>query len=417
MLMHHLDNKRIILGVSGGIAAYKSAEIVRILIKAGADVRVVMTTGATKFITPLTFQALSANPVHIELLDAEIESGMGHIELARWADVVLIAPATADFVARMAVGRGDDLLSTLCLATRATICIAPAMNKNMWLNPATIENTSTLKKRNIKIFYPAVGIQACGDNGPGRMMEPADLVFGITNLFTNQKLTGNKLIITAGPTLEAIDPVRYLSSYSSGKMGFALAEAAAEAGAHVTLITGPVHLETPDRVKRIDVTSALEMLKEVNSCLPKCDIFIANAAVSDYRPSYKSHEKIKKVFNSQDELNLKLRPNPDIVAHVAGLETRPFVVAFAAETSQLEHHAREKLINKKVDLIIANNIATQDIGFASDNNEVMVIGKDYKTILSKRSKRAIARELTSLIAEKYLVSLTKMREHYEEIES
>ncbi|HIZ50170.1 MAG TPA: bifunctional phosphopantothenoylcysteine decarboxylase/phosphopantothenate--cysteine ligase CoaBC, partial [Candidatus Pseudomonas excrementavium] len=295
--MQRLLNKQVVLGISGGIAAYKSAELVRRLKDAGADVRVVMTSAAHEFITPLTLQALSGNPVHGDLLDPAAEAAMGHIELARWADLVLIAPATADLMARLANGRGDDLLTTLVLATDAPIALAPAMNQAMWRDPATQANLQTLLQRDIKVYGPAAGEQACGDIGPGRMLEPTEIAARCAECFERGLLTGRHVLINAGPTREAIDPVRYLSNHSSGKMGFALAEAAAEAGARVTLVAGPVNLPTPPRVDRVDVTSAAEMLAACEAALP-ADLFIASAAVADYRPACCAPGKLKKETDS-----------------------------------------------------------------------------------------------------------------------
>ncbi|TAL00930.1 MAG: bifunctional phosphopantothenoylcysteine decarboxylase/phosphopantothenate--cysteine ligase CoaBC, partial [Porticoccaceae bacterium] len=327
--MGTLANKRVILGVTGGIAAYKSAELLRRLQTAGAEVRVVMTAAATEFVTPLTFQALSGHPVHLDLLDPAAEAAMGHIALARWADVILVAPASADFIARLAQGEGSDLLTTLCLASIGPVAVAPAMNQAMWAKPATSANVGTLRERGIHVFGPAAGYQACGDTGAGRMEEPAVLALEVAELFATGALEGRKVVITAGPTREAIDPVRYLSNHSSGKMGYALAEAAREAGADTVLISGPVALPAPARVRCVKVTSAAEMLAASLAEVGDADLFIAAAAVADYRPRTVAGQKIKK---SGDILTLELEPNPDIVATVAALPKRPFVVGFAAET-------------------------------------------------------------------------------------
>ena len=331
--MPSLANKRVLLGVTGGIAAYKSAEIIRRLQDLGSSVRVVMTPAATDFITPLTLQALSGNPVHTELLDTAAEAAMGHIELARWADVILIAPASADFMAKLVNGEGSDLLSTLCLASRSPLAIAPAMNQGMWRNASTQHNVERLRGRGTHIFGPAEGSQACGETGPGRMIEPDDIAELTADLFETGSLAGKKVVITAGPTREAIDPVRYISNHSSGKMGYALAEAAAEAGAKTVLISGPVNLPPPDRVKTIAITSAKEMYDAALAEADGCQLFIASAAVADYRPVQVSEQKIKK---SADSMTIKLVKNPDIVAAVAALQQRPFTVGFAAETPTTE---------------------------------------------------------------------------------
>lgn len=396
--MTSLANKQILLGVTGGIAAYKSADLVRRLQDAGASVQVVMTPAAQEFITPLTMQALSGNPVHTQLLDPEAEAGMGHIQLARWADLVLIAPATADFMARLTQGMGNDLLTSICLATAAPIAIAPAMNQGMWHNQATQTNLDTLIKRKIHIFGPAEGGQACGDIGPGRMLEPLQLVDAAASLFTSGSLAGKKVVITAGPTREAIDPVRYLSNYSSGKMGYALAQAAAEAGAETILISGPTQLTTPARVTRIDVLSAEDMhaasLREAKGC----DVFIAAAAVADYRPTQIAAQKLKK--GESDSLTLTLVKNPDIVASIAALNPKPFTIGFAAESENLLEYAHVKLQRKNLDLIIANNISDSNIGFNSDDNAVTLVDKNTVTDISQRSKHQLARELIALFSQK-----------------
>lgn len=396
--MTSLANKQILLGVTGGIAAYKSADLVRRLQDAGASVQVVMTPAAQEFITPLTMQALSGNPVHTQLLDPEAEAGMGHIQLARWADLVLIAPATADFMARLTQGMGNDLLTSICLATAAPIAIAPAMNQGMWHNQATQTNLDTLIKRKVHIFGPAEGGQACGDVGPGRMLEPLQLVDAAARLFTSGSLAGKKVVITAGPTREALDPVRYLSNYSSGKMGYALAQAAAEAGAETILISGPTQLATPTRVKRIDVTSAGEMHEASLAAAQGCDLFIAAAAVADYRPAQIAAQKIKK--GESDTLTLTLVKNPDIVASIAALNPKPFTIGFAAESENLVDHARSKLQRKNLDLVVANNISDSSIGFNSDDNAVTLVEKNTATEISQRSKQQLARELIALFAQK-----------------
>jgi len=398
--MPSLANKRVLLGVTGGIAAYKSAEIIRRLQDLGANVRVVMTSAGTEFITPLTLQALSGNPVHTELLDTKTEAAMGHIELAKWADVILIAPASANFLAKLVNGEGNDLLSTLCLASRSPLAVAPAMNQGMWRNSSTQHNIEHLRGRGIHIFGPAEGNQACGDVGPGRMTEPEDIAELTADLFETGSLAGKKVVITAGPTREAIDPVRYISNHSSGKMGYALAEAAAEAGADTILISGPVDLTPPDRVETITVISAKEMydaaLKEANGC----QLFIASAAVADYRPVQVSEQKIKKSANT---MSIELVKNPDIVSAVAALQQRPFTVGFAAETPTtddcLENHARSKLERKNLDLVIANDVSDRTIGFNSDDNEVLVVEMQGSEVIPKINKSILARQLIAKIAQ------------------
>ncbi|MDF1822325.1 MAG: bifunctional phosphopantothenoylcysteine decarboxylase/phosphopantothenate--cysteine ligase CoaBC [Alcanivoracaceae bacterium] len=397
--MERLINKRILLGVTGGIAAYKSAELVRRLQDAGAEVRVVMTAGACEFITPLTMQALSGNPVHTNLLDPQAEAGMGHIELARWADLVLIAPASANFMARMAHGHGTDLLATLCLATGAPIAIAPAMNQQMWADSGTQRNLLMLQEKGIHVFGPAAGSQACGDVGLGRMLEPHEIAELAAGVFEYSLLTGKHVVITAGPTREAIDPVRYITNKSSGKMGFALAEAAAEAGARVTLIAGPVYLPTPARVDRVDVTCAREMYDASLAAVDgDCNIFIATAAVADYRPVNPADHKIKK---STEEIHLTLVKNPDIVAAVSAHEKRPFTVGFAAETQDVIAYAQAKLTNKKLDMIATNDVSGSNVGFNSDNNAVTVIWPGGHKVLPLASKKQIAKQLVELIGIRY----------------
>ncbi len=389
--MSSLTNKRILLGVTGGIAAYKSAELVRRLKERGADVRVVMTEAAQEFMTPLTFQALSGNPVHTDLLDPAAEAAMGHIELARWADRILVAPASANFMARLAEGRGDDLLTTLCLATREPISLAPAMNQGMWQNPATQANLATLQGRGIQLLGPGDGSQACGEVGPGRMLEPAALADALAAQFDTGLLAGRHVVITAGPTREAIDPVRYLSNHSSGKMGYALAEAAVEAGAKVTLISGPTQLPTPERVTRIDVTSAREMHEVSLAQAGQCDLFIAAAAVADYRPAEYQPQKMKK--GEDETLQLTLVKNPDIVAEVAHSSPRPVTIGFAAESEQLTEYARRKLERKGLDAIIANDISREGLGFNSDHNAVTLIDAERELTLGPMTKSQLARAL------------------------
>jgi len=394
--MQRLVNKRILLGVTGGIAAYKSADLVRRLQDAGAEVRVVMTQSACEFITPLTMQALSGHPVHTDLLDPRAEAAMGHIELARWADLVLIAPASADFLARLAYGHGNDLLATLCLATGAPVAVAPAMNQQMWADQATQKNQLILQEKGIHIFGPGAGSQACGEVGPGRMQDPAEIIQQAAEVFDYELLTGKHLVITAGPTREPIDPVRYLTNKSSGKMGFALAQAASEAGARVTLIAGPVALDTPNRVNRIDVVRAEDMHEASLKAVEEgCDIFIATAAVADYRPTVTADHKIKK---STEEIHLTLVKNPDIIAAVASHAKRPFTVGFAAETQDVIEYAQGKLKSKKLDMIATNDVSGTNVGFNSDNNALTVIWPGGHKVLPLASKAQIAKQLIELIA-------------------
>ena len=456
----------IVLAITGGIAAYKSAIFSRLLVKAGFDVRVIMTTGAQAFITPLTLQALTGNEVHVSLLDEQAEAGMGHIELAKWADLIVIAPASANTLARLAMGMADDLLTTVCLATTAPVIIAPAMNQQMWAHPAVNLNVQTLRDMNYQIIQPASGEQACGDVGAGRLPEPEELLAEVL-LFnamqtTPQLLEGKRVVITAGPTVEGIDPVRYLSNHSTGKMGFALARACVAAGAEVILIAGgKVALPTPLNVTRIDVLSAKDMLIAAQQCvdgthialqyLPEeddehshdhmhdhmhehshehshdhahqhgdcgcgeehqhaenvtdgsvkvADIFIATAAVADYRTEEAAPQKIKK---TQDTMTLSLVKNPDILATISLAHPELFVVGFAAETQDVEHYARGKLLSKDLDLIACNDVSRADIGFASDDNAMQVFFSERyehdSIILEKASKDEIAEQLATIIGE------------------
>jgi len=394
--MSSLANKRILLGVSGGIAAYKSADLVRRLQDAGASVRVAMTKAAVEFITPLTMQALSGHPVHLDLLDPEAEAGMGHIELARWADVILIAPATADLIAQLANGEAGSLLTAICLATAAPIVIAPAMNQGMWRKESTQHNIRILQARHVHILGPDEGSQACGDIGPGRMLDPLAIIAGVEPLFATGSLSGKKVVITAGPTREAVDPVRYISNHSSGKMGYALAMAAAEAGAQTVLVSGPTNLAPPDRVRMRQVTSAAQMLEACLEEVVNCDIFIAAAAVADYRPKTVASQKIKK---DSDIMYIEMEKNPDIVATIAALEKRPFTVGFAAETNDVLEHARGKLLRKNLDAIIANDVSRQDIGFNSDDNQVFFITRQSEEELPLLGKNQLARILIQKLAE------------------
>ncbi|MFC6633767.1 bifunctional phosphopantothenoylcysteine decarboxylase/phosphopantothenate--cysteine ligase CoaBC [Microbulbifer taiwanensis] len=401
--MSSLADKRILLGISGGIAAYKSADLVRRLKEHGAEVRVVMTAGAREFVQPLTYQALSGNPVHTDLLDPAAEAAMGHIELAKWAHLILIAPASAQVLAKLATGMADDLLSTLCLASEARLALAPAMNQAMWRHPATAANVQTLRERGAFIWGPAAGSQACGDVGPGRMLEPDTLVAEAQSLFApRQSLAGRKVAITAGPTREALDPVRFLSNHSSGKMGFALAAAAQRAGAEVTLIAGPVNLPTPSGVKRVDVTGALEMRDAAERAADLCDIFIGAAAVADFRPAKFAEQKIKKREDNNEE-TVALVKNPDIVAGIAArTERRPFTVGFAAETEKVLEHARGKLTRKKLDMIVANDVSVADGGFDSDRNAVTVIDAAGSEMLPSALKTELAEQLIARIATRAL---------------
>lgn len=427
--MTALTSKKILLGISGGIASYKSAIFARRLQDAGAEVRVVMTSGAQAFITPLTLQALTGNQVHTDLLDESAEAAMGHIELARWADLIVIAPASANTLARLAAGLADDLLGTLCLATNSRIMLAPAMNHQMWANVATQANAKTLDDRGFILLEPDSGHQACGETGSGRMPEPDDLCDQVINWFaTNpsvdpalrkipgekaspvasatkaqatgaptRTLTGKHVLITAGPTVEPIDPVRYISNHSSGKMGYALAEAAAAAGAKVTLVSGPTKLDAPAGVTRIDVQQASEMLSEVESQVSTTDVFIAVAAVADYRMTDIANEKIKKKSN---EITLTMVKNPDILETISLRKDRPFCVGFAAETEKVAEHARGKLTKKKLDLIAANDVGQENEPvFGADTNALDVFwGNNGHQRIERAPKRAVAAALLDIIA-------------------
>jgi phosphopantothenoylcysteine decarboxylase/phosphopantothenate--cysteine ligase len=391
-----LKDRKIILGITGGIAAYKAAELTRLLVKEGAKVRVVMTKAAQAFITPLTLQALSGEPVRSELFDPAHEAAMGHIELARWADLILIAPATANCLAKLAHGRADDLLSTLCLATQTRIAVAPAMNQQMWKSVAVEDNVRQLQHLNTLFLGPDSGSQACGDIGPGRMLEPAAILAHVKNEFAPRLLKDKKILITAGPTREPIDPVRYLSNQSSGKMGFAIAAASAHAGAKVTIIAGPVSLKINKAVKRINVDTAENMHARVLENIDACDIFIATAAVSDYRPKTMETQKIKK---DAEQMAITLVRNPDILSDVAKRNPKPFCVGFAAETQNLEHYARQKLVNKQLDMIVANPV-DNGRGFDQDDNTLHVFWKSGEKIFPTAAKTELAKQLISLIAER-----------------
>ncbi len=395
-----LQNKRILLGVTGGIAAYKAAEIIRRLREQGAEVRVVMTDAAKEFITPLTLQAVSGHIVANSMFDPQAEAGMGHIELAKWADLVLVAPATANVISRLTTGMGDELLTTLCLASPAPLAIAPAMNMQMYLHAATQNNLKVLAERGVHIWGPGVGSQACGDVGPGRMLDPMDIVEEVTKFLQPVPQTDLSFLITAGPTREAIDPVRYISNYSSGKMGFALAEAAAAIGAKVTLVAGPVNLPTPKGVKRIDVESALEMQSAVEAEVAQHPIFIGCAAVADYRMAEVAPQKMKKT-EGQEGLSLQLIKNPDIIAGVAARTDKPFVVGFAAETQDVARYALDKLQRKGMDMIAANDVSRAGQGFNADQNALTVFWADGQQELPLASKQQVAQQLISLIIKRY----------------
>ena len=422
-MLQPLAKKRILLGVTGGIAAYKSADLTRRLSEAGAEVQVVMTPAATTFVAPLTFQAVSGRVVRTEMLDASAEAGMGHIELARWADLILIAPATADFIARLAHGMANDLLSALCLASDQPIAVAPAMNRLMWQNSATQDNCRLLARRGVKIWGPGVGEQACGEVGAGRMLEALELRHRVveqigekewvaiihsdsatanpllTEPLTPYDLQGLTVLITAGPTREALDPVRFISNRSTGRMGFAVAAAAAAAGAHVVLVSGPASLKTPVGIERIDVESAVEMHEAVMRRAQQADIFIATAAVADYRAAHPAEQKIKK---TQDTLNLELVRNPDILAEVAALHShRPFTVGFAAETHDVLHYAEDKRRRKHLDLIAANRVGVVGSGFESEQNELHVLWEGGERMLPLADKTLLGQQLIALITERY----------------
>jgi len=395
--MLNFSNTNILLGVTGGIAAYKSAEIIRLFKKEGASVRVVMTESAKEFITPLTLQAVSGNEIHDSLLDVNAESAMGHIELAKWADIILIAPCTAETIAKITHGRADDLMGALILASEAEVYIAPAMNMNMWLDASTQDNYKVLEKRGITFIGPAQGEQACGDIGPGRLEEPEKIIEFITKLSNKGPLSGKTITITAGPTREQIDPVRFISNNSSGKMGYSIAEAAIKYGAQVNLVTGPVSLNADKSINLHKINSASEMLDEVIKCMKSSDIFIGCAAVSDYKPSDYSNKKIKKEDNSS--LDIELEKNEDILKYVSDNFSESYIVGFAAETSDVIENAKKKLLTKNLDMIISNDISDKSIGFDVDENEVNVITKDETLLLKKDKKIRIARQILKIISE------------------
>lgn len=402
--MTTLTNKRILLGITGGIAAYKTPDLVRRLREAGAEVRCVLTRAAHEFVTPLTLHAVSDHPVYTDLFGAsatrevpaaDTGNAMEHIALARWADAILVAPASADFIARLVHGRADDLLASLCLASSSPIALAPAMNRQMWAQAATQANLTILRERGVRVFGPAEGAQACGETGAGRMLEPLELVARCAGLFDTGELQGLNVLITAGPTWEAIDPVRGISNRSSGKMGYALAAAAMEAGARVTLISGPTALPDPERVRTLRVTSAQDMFDAVHREIAGVDIFIGVAAVADYRPVSTAASKIKK---TGERLNIELERTPDILASVAALKPAPFMVGFAAETENLEANARAKLLGKKLDLVAANPVGEPGTGFESDTNRLLLVDRQGSTALPAGTKTALARTLIHEIA-------------------
>ena len=392
-----MQGKRILLGVTGGIAAYKSPDLVRRLRERGAEVQVVMTKAAAEFVTPMTFQAVSGRPVRTDLWDSAAEAAMGHIELARWAEVVVIAPATAGFLARLATGQADDLLTTLCLATEAPIAVAPAMNRVMWANPATQANIATLTQRRVSVLGPAAGDQACGEVGEGRMLEPLEIIDRVDRLLApTGPLSGKRVLITAGPTRERIDPVRFISNRSSGKMGFAVAQAARNAGAEVILVSGPVSLPTPPGVQRIDCESAVDMLNAVLKEVGRADVFISTAAVADYKPARPADQKIKK---ASDRMDLEMERTTDILATVAaGPERPPLVVGFAAETEAVEQNARTKLLKKNLDMIAANEVGDAKV-FDCEDNHLIVLSRTARHDLGSAAKSALAERLVALIAE------------------
>ncbi len=394
-----LVNKNILLGVSGGIAAYKSAEIVRHLRKVGASVHVVMTKSAEEFITPLTLQALSGNRVSTELLDVEAEAAMGHIELAKWADGILIAPATANTLARLANGRGDDLLSTITLAFDGPISLAPAMNQAMWGDERTQDNIKKLETQNFQICGPGSGEQACGDVGMGRMLEPLEILDLFSYSFNEGKMAGKSILITAGPTQEPIDPVRFITNRSSGKMGYSLAQSAIDYGAKVTLISGPVNLEPPSNCNFISIKTADEMFEAVMHHVNDKDVYIGTAAVSDYKPAKMQNNKIKK-DGSNSSITLELEENKDILKSVSALKHRPFVVGFAAETNDVIENAEKKLSSKDLDLIVANDVSKKEIGFDSEENEVTLVTSADNYLIERQSKKKVSNKIIEFISER-----------------
>lgn len=395
--MQPMSGRRVLLGITAGIAAYKSAELARLLVKGGAEVQVVMTSSAAAFIGPMTLQAITGRPVRDTLFDPQHEAAMGHIELARWADLILIAPATADFLAQLAAGMAHDLLSTLCLASTAPLVVAPAMNQAMWRHAATQANTELLRSRGVAVLGPAEGEQACGDSGPGRMLEPDAIATAVHERGHPGRLSGLQVLLTAGPTREALDPVRFLGNRSSGKMGFALAAALVEQGAEVTLVTGPVALATPGGVTRIDVESAQQMREAVFTSLPGTAIFIACAAVADFRPAQMVDRKIKK---TEETLTLELVRNPDILSEVSMSQNRPFCVGFAAETNDVEAYADAKRRAKGLDMIAANQVGVSQ-GFEADDNALLVLWDGGRQALPMQAKSLLAAQLVDLIVDRF----------------
>ena len=391
--MSRQKSRRVLVGVTGGIAAYKSPELVRRLRQRGCDVRVILTDGGSAFITPLSLQAVSGHPVHRRLLDAEAESTMPHIELARWAEHIVVAPASAHCIARLATGQADDLLSTVLLATTARVSLAPAMNRQMWQHPATQENLKTVQARGVSIIGPGQGSQACGETGPGRMSEPDDIAALIAG--PAPVLSGKRLLITAGPTFEAIDPVRGITNHSSGKMGYAVAQAGVDCGAEVCLISGPVSLTAADGVERIDVQSAQQMRDAVMARVAVADVFIGVAAVADYRPVTVAGQKLKK---QADSMVIKLTKTPDILAAVAALEAPPFTVGFAAETENVLPNARKKRDAKRVDLMVANDVSPSSGTFAGDSNCITLITQQEQVALERGDKYSLALQLLQYVA-------------------
>jgi phosphopantothenoylcysteine decarboxylase / phosphopantothenate---cysteine ligase len=393
-------HKNILLGITGGIAAYKAAELVRLLRKQGCNVKVIMTKNAHEFITPLTMRTLSGNTVYTDMFKQELNADLEHISLARWADVMLIAPASANIISKLAYGLADDLLSTVCLATTVPIMIAPAMNKEMWLSAVIQENILSLKKRGILVLGPSSGEQACGETGPGRMIEPTEILEEVLGLFSPQLLAGKRILITAGPTHEPIDPVRYLTNHSSGKMGYALVKAAKDVGAEVVLISGPTNIEIPyaTEIKTIKITTAEQLYQKVMQEVPSCDIFISAAAVADYKPAITRNQKLKK---ESDTLTLELERNRDILAEVADLKRRPYVVGFAAETENLLQNARQKLKSKNLDMIVANQVG-DGVGFYEDENAAIILSKnsDDQVDISKTTKSNLAKKIIEFIAKR-----------------
>ncbi|ENO83667.1 bifunctional phosphopantothenoylcysteine decarboxylase/phosphopantothenate--cysteine ligase CoaBC, partial [Thauera aminoaromatica] len=390
--MSMLSNRKIVLGVGGGIAAYKSAELVRLLGKAGAEVHVVLSEGGARFVTPVTYQALSGNPVWSDLWDARMPNHMAHIDLGRDADAILVAPATADFLARLAHGHADDLLSTLCLARAVPLIVAPAMNRQMWESPPTQRNVAQIRADGVAVFGPAAGDQACGEVGMGRMLEAEELLERLEGFFVPKLLAGRKVVLTAGPTFEALDPVRGITNISSGKMGYALARACAQAGAEVVLVSGPVSLPVPAEVRRVSVTSALEMRDAVLHALPGADVFIGVAAVADYRPLASAEHKLKK---SADTMNIALTPNPDILAEVAAHADAPFCVGFAAESRDLDAYAEGKRRNKRLPMLVGNLVSD---GMGGDDNTVILYDDAGRHPLPRAAKAEVARGIVAHLA-------------------